>query len=604
MPIAAECQFCGYKGNVPDQFKGKKVKCRQCQKLFVVGGDPAAAKAAAAKKSNPELVEMEIVEEAPARKGGRPGSSHDTPTPFTDLDSPAPAPKKGSAQISVKKGSAQIPVKKGSAQIPVKKGSAQVPVKKGSAQVPVQRSAPRGPFKKKQREPVPAGAMILGGVAAVLGGAALAVSSFGLIGLLSVPLGGLGLLLAIGGVVMAWGRPGLGVLAPVAGLLVSLGSLPVAGYHTYQLIASGALSSKEKSTAPGIAENGDTRPGAQATRPASDTRPDTRQGPPTTQPYKPPPPSGERVEAGRGAFVITPISVRVTRVEVDFVRGKDPKDVSKEKRLLVHIEMENSNQDENANYDGWGSKDLRGADGGPSLADNQGNKYARVLFEPGMVKDQQIFATIQPRRVYKDVIVFETPNDRVLFLELDLPANFFEAPKSLNGAFKFKIPKAMLLGKLGPPEKDPVKELPKDLPKYIADQLAALKKPLAPERINALNNLAELGLNAAPAAAEIAKYLRKDGIEQVRAAAAFALGKIGPAAKDQIPDLTAALKDEFFKVKANAAEALGNMGPLAKDALPELFKLVDSKEEEVPTKVKRAILKIDPKAKLPPPPKK
>ncbi len=56
----------------------------------------------------------------------------------------------------------------------------------------------------------------------------------------------------------------------------------------------------------------------------------------------------------------------------------------------------------------------------------------------------------------------------------------------------------------------------------------------------------------------------------MRRIAAFALGKIGPAAKEAVPALIAALKDEDKDVRVYAASALGHIGPAAKEAVPAL----------------------------------
>jgi serine/threonine protein kinase len=38
--VDANCPQCGYKGRVPEKFVGRKLKCRKCTALFIVGGQP------------------------------------------------------------------------------------------------------------------------------------------------------------------------------------------------------------------------------------------------------------------------------------------------------------------------------------------------------------------------------------------------------------------------------------------------------------------------------------------------------------------------------------------------------------------------------------
>lgn len=59
-----------------------------------------------------------------------------------------------------------------------------------------------------------------------------------------------------------------------------------------------------------------------------------------------------------------------------------------------------------------------------------------------------------------------------------------------------------------------------------------------------------------------------------RKAAARALGMIGPAAADAIPDLIGLILDEKLDVNESAIRALGEIGPAAKDAVEPLIKAV------------------------------
>jgi ribosomal protein S27E len=43
----AKCPKCGHKGYVPDKFVGRKLKCKKCATVFVVGGTPAGGPAPA-----------------------------------------------------------------------------------------------------------------------------------------------------------------------------------------------------------------------------------------------------------------------------------------------------------------------------------------------------------------------------------------------------------------------------------------------------------------------------------------------------------------------------------------------------------------------------
>jgi len=80
----------------------------------------------------------------------------------------------------------------------------------------------------------------------------------------------------------------------------------------------------------------------------------------------------------------------------------------------------------------------------------------------------------------------------------------------------------------------------------------------------------------------------------IRAAAADALGAIGPPAKVAIPFLIKALLDEAELVRANAAVALGRMGPLAGDAVPLLASSLGDSESQVRICAANALGKIGP----------
>lgn len=72
-----------------------------------------------------------------------------------------------------------------------------------------------------------------------------------------------------------------------------------------------------------------------------------------------------------------------------------------------------------------------------------------------------------------------------------------------------------------------------------------------------------------PQVTQLVAVMETDEEEEVRAAAAQALGAIGPGAVEAVPDLIKALWDAD-PVPENAAWALGQIGPAAKEAVPHL----------------------------------
>jgi HEAT repeat protein len=84
----------------------------------------------------------------------------------------------------------------------------------------------------------------------------------------------------------------------------------------------------------------------------------------------------------------------------------------------------------------------------------------------------------------------------------------------------------------------------------------------------------------------------------VRDRAAEALGKIGPAAKDAVPALSRALNDPDKAVGTRAAEALGRIGPAAKAAVPALLTAFkDDKRRAVGDRAAEALGRMGPAAK-------
>jgi HEAT repeat protein len=81
-----------------------------------------------------------------------------------------------------------------------------------------------------------------------------------------------------------------------------------------------------------------------------------------------------------------------------------------------------------------------------------------------------------------------------------------------------------------------------------------------------------------------ADWLRelKSDVMQSRRRACWALSKFGPAAKEAVAPLTAALEDDDSTVRNAAADALGAMGAAAAPAIPKLVEHLDDLEDCLP----------------------
>jgi HEAT repeat protein len=86
----------------------------------------------------------------------------------------------------------------------------------------------------------------------------------------------------------------------------------------------------------------------------------------------------------------------------------------------------------------------------------------------------------------------------------------------------------------------------------------------------------------------------KDSFE--RQAAAGALAKLGPKAKDAVPALIKALEDPDEEVRQRIPYALGKIGPAAKSAVPALIARLKDESEEVRYWAALALGQIDPEA--------
>ncbi|OCQ95742.1 PBS lyase, partial [Nostoc sp. MBR 210] len=102
----------------------------------------------------------------------------------------------------------------------------------------------------------------------------------------------------------------------------------------------------------------------------------------------------------------------------------------------------------------------------------------------------------------------------------------------------------------------------------------------------ALGNLGQAAANYVP---DILKFLKDEKVDFiVRGGAAQALGNLGQVAAPYVPDILKFLKDEKvdFTVRGRAAQALGNLGQAAAPYVPDILKFL--KDEKVDKYVRRS----------------
>jgi HEAT repeat protein len=103
--------------------------------------------------------------------------------------------------------------------------------------------------------------------------------------------------------------------------------------------------------------------------------------------------------------------------------------------------------------------------------------------------------------------------------------------------------------------------------------------------------------DAAKDVKELLVTLKSEKVAE-RAAAARILGELGPAAKEAVPDLQAALADPDKDVRRCAARSLGDIGKASKPAVPALGKTLKDPDAPVRQASAYALGRIgDPAAK-------
>ena len=255
------------------------------------------------------------------------------------------------------------------------------------------------------------------GLAACLfAGAGLLCAAFAPTAFLSWPLGAVGLLVALAGVLSALGRPGM-LLFPVAGAVLSGAVLTAA------LVEPGLLG-----------------PSYEASRQRSGYDPEAVQVVPLSLD-----PSGAQnieadgwADAGRAAVQQGSVRVQLTGAAVGAVRltGPRPK-FTKDRYLTVSLRVQHLGHGGPIDYEHWGLPAVRKAP--PPTLEAAGVKLSPVELSPEPPAGRTDMVSLFPGKAAEDLLVFPAPAN-VGPMRLELPAQAWGGP----GVFRFTIPASMV----------------------------------------------------------------------------------------------------------------------------------------------------------------
>jgi hypothetical protein len=585
MPIEAECPLCGHKGQVPDKFNGKQVKCPECCNLFLASG-PTVPAAAGVKAGGPA---------APKKAGDTHHGTGKSPT--SGSGSGQHKAVAGSAQqkaVSSGSGSGQHKAVPGSSghhkavssrqpmatmpaiSLPGKSaqgagkspgsgsgsGQQKIAPKPGSGQG-VQKKP--GSAQGVQKKPAPA----KGKAGARNGAAGDPFSNL----TFDEPAGG-------GGNYRRRRRNKslinfLALLFLLA-FTLAIGAGAIFAYHHF---TSGGTVDEVLALF------------KSAPRPTEEAAPEpTEPEPKVVQPVASREPVVVQADKAP-AFIDEPLNkikaeVRIVSAAVEIPMAKGMA-VDKDKKLIIKLQIDNKGN-ERILFQGYGTIEDINKRHPPMLTDPTNAPVKQATFDAGVIVDGQVLAeTIDVGKSLNDVIVFDLPPGFSTYVKLELSnENITGHP----GSYTFLIPTRMISGNLPgadpkfdpkiDPKMDPKKPAETDVPReplLLAQLRTQLKVKQPPVRTDAAKMIAEFGPNGVAATKDLIAALQGEKDAEVRLAVVECLGKIGPGAKDAIPTLIEHLKtDKLAPIRAESARALALMGDAGKamglPALNEMLK--------------------------------
>jgi HEAT repeat protein len=138
--------------------------------------------------------------------------------------------------------------------------------------------------------------------------------------------------------------------------------------------------------------------------------------------------------------------------------------------------------------------------------------------------------------------------------------------KATKDTIKIRLSAVTALGNIGPEAKDAVPELG-----------AVLNRVTGEDSKVVLEALTKIGAPSVP----VFRKAMKDSNVNDRAAAIEAVGKLGPAAKELVPDLIEGMNGKSKLVRLAAINALGFIGSDARAGIPVLKELSKDADKEI-----------------------
>ncbi len=163
-------------------------------------------------------------------------------------------------------------------------------------------------------------------------------------------------------------------------------------------------------------------------------------------------------------------------------------------------------------------------------------------------------------------------------------ANARSAAARSLGELKVKpatsLPALIIL--LGDEAKPVIRQAVEGTAAFGADAVMPASKALENQRqrLGAVLVLKRLGPAAKEAVPNLVKAMSRETELDVRREIFFALAAIGPGSEEAIPELIKALSHQNLKVRNGASYALGKIGPAAKSALPTLKRNMGNTDDE------------------------